>query len=85
MYSYYKIAEEGLSASSNHYAYGPEFKGQQFYQYGNIDENGQYYKSEWKARDWYKGFYKTGLTYMNSVSIDGSNGKERNIWTSFVF
>lgn len=75
VYSYYKIAEEGLSKSSNHYAYGPEFKGQQFYQYGNIDENGQYYKSEWKARDWYKGFYKTGLTYMNSVSIDGSNGK----------
>lgn len=74
-YSFYKVSAEGIAASNNHYAYGPKFDGQMFYQYGNIDENGNYYKTEWKARDWYKGFFQTGITAVNSVVIEGNNGK----------
>lgn len=78
LYSFYKISEEGIAASSNHYAYGPKFDGQMFYQYGNIDEYGNYYKTEWVARDWYKGFFQSGLTATNTVVIEGNNGKGSN-------
>ncbi len=83
LYSYYKVSEEGISASSNHYAYGPRFQGQMFYQYGNIGDDGKYFKSPWVPRDWYKGFYTRGFTNTNSVSIEGNSGKGSSGRVSF--
>ncbi|MGM9739793.1 MAG: TonB-dependent receptor plug domain-containing protein, partial [Candidatus Cryptobacteroides sp.] len=74
-YSFYKVASEGISASNNHYAFGPRFEGQKFYQYGNVNEDGSYYKTDWVARDWYKGFFRTGFNTVNTITIQGNNGK----------
>ncbi len=35
------------------------------------------------ARDHYKGFYETGLTFKNSISISGNNGKGTSVRASF--
>lgn len=74
-YSFYKVASEGISASNNHYAFGPRFEGQKFYQYGNVNEDGSFYKTDWVARDWYKGYFKTGFNTVNTITIQGNNGK----------
>lgn len=34
-------------------------------------------------QDWYKGFYKTGMTYKNNISISGNNGKGTSVRASF--
>ena len=38
-------------------------------------DDGTYTRYPYKPEDWYKGFFKTGLTFTNSVSISGGNGK----------
>lgn len=35
----------------------------------------EYTRKPWVAQDWYKGFFRTGVTYSNSISIEGGNGK----------
>lgn len=36
-----------------------------------------------EAQDYYKGFYKTGMTYKNSIAISGNNGKGTSVRASF--
>lgn len=78
-YSFYTIKDELgntiASRSSQHYAFGPRFEGQLFYQYGALQPDGTYTATPWQARDWYKGFFETGVTLVNYVAVDGSNGK----------
>ncbi len=82
-YSFYTITDpsltvEGETASRNHsrYAFGPKYDGQMFYQYASKDwETGTYEKLPWVPRDWYEGFFQTGVTYRHSISVDGNNGK----------
>lgn len=35
------------------------------------------------AQDYYKGFYQTGFTYKNSISVSGNNGKGTSVRASF--
>ena len=39
---------------------------------------------DFRPRDWYKGFFETGATYKNSVSISGNNGRGGSIRVSFT-
>lgn len=36
-----------------------------------------------EAQDYYKGFYKTGLTFKNSISVSGNTGKGTSVRASF--
>lgn len=83
-YSFYSIASEGVSRTQATMAWGPRFEGQLYYQYGGQNEDGTYTATPWVARDWYKGFFRTGITFRNTVSIDGSNGKGSTGRVSFT-
>lgn len=90
-YSFWTINDasktlEGETATRNQsrYGFGPEYLGQMFYQYDSYDwDTDTYRKLPWKAQDWYKGFFNTGVTYQNTVTVDGSNGKGTSVRFSF--
>lgn len=82
-YSFYTISELGVSRTQATMAWGPKFEGQMYYQYGGKNSDGTYTATPWVARDWYKGFFQTGVTYKNSVAIEGNNGKGTSGRVSF--
>jgi TonB-linked SusC/RagA family outer membrane protein len=82
-YSFYTIPSLGITKTQNHRSWGPRFEGQMYYQYGGKNEDGTYTATPWVARDWYKGFFKTGVTYNNYVAIEGGNGKGNTSRISF--
>ena len=43
----------------------------------------EYTRKPWVVQDWYKGFFRTGVTYSNSISIEGGNGKGNSARVSF--
>lgn len=60
------------------YAFGEKYDASKLrYQYnGKNWETGELAKTPWVYQDdWYTGLFETGLTFDNSVSIEGSNGK----------
>lgn len=60
------------------YAFGEKFDANKLrYQYNSKNwETGTFTPTPWVYQDdWYTGLFETGLTFDNSVSIDGSNGK----------
>ena len=81
---------EGIrhTASSQYNSWGPRFEGQLFYQYPGVDSDGNYLTpyeaTPWVARDWYKGFFETGINYQNSVVIQGNNGRGSSARLSFT-
>ncbi|MGL5683085.1 MAG: SusC/RagA family TonB-linked outer membrane protein [Marinifilaceae bacterium] len=91
-YSFWTIKKpeltlENETATRNHsrYAFGPRYQGQMFYQYASRNwEDGTYEKLPWVARDWYKGFFQTGTTFKNTLSIDGNDGKGTSYRLSFT-
>lgn len=87
-YNYWSVkadeAEDGIAAPNRVYSrmgFGPKFEGQMFYQYESRNwETGKYHKLPWKYNDnWYKGLFQTGITYNNSISVEGSNGKGSSV------
>lgn len=64
----------GVSAGR---AWGPKFNGQSYYQYDpNTPDNKSTTKTPWVAYpDYIKGFFQTGVTVSNSVSVEGGNDK----------
>lgn len=64
------------------YAWGEKFDASKLrYQYEGKDwETGQISRTPFVYQDdWYKGIFRNGVTYNNSVSISGSNGKGQNV------
>ncbi|MCM1177743.1 MAG: SusC/RagA family TonB-linked outer membrane protein [Bacteroidales bacterium] len=82
-YNYWSVpaaaASDGIASTGRVYSrtgWGAKFDGQMFYQYESRDwETGMYTKLPWIYRDWYKGFFETGTTYVNSVAISANTGK----------
>lgn len=72
-------AEDGIASTGRIYsrvAFGAKFDGQMFYQYESRDWDTDMYKRlPWVYRDWYKGFFETGVTYNNSLALSYNNGK----------
>jgi len=91
VYSFYNVtAEESTSGEAakryySRFTWGPKYNGQMFYQYASKNfETGKYTKMPFVARDWYKGFFNTGITKDNTVTISGNNGKGSSIRASFT-
>lgn len=90
-YSFYnvKAAESTTGEAANRtysrFTWGPRYEGQRFYQWASLDPaTGKYTPLPFEPRDWYKGFFETGATYKNSVSISGNDGKGGMIRVSFT-
>lgn len=69
---------DGASTSGTSSAYGPRFNGQSFYQYDPITQAQAKERSAWKAydgKDGVKGFFETGRTLTNTITIDGGTEK----------
>lgn len=58
-------------------AWGPRFNGQQYFQYNPAAPDGRpTVRTPWVAhKDYISGYFKTGLTISNSISMEGGNDK----------
>lgn len=91
LYNYWNVpataAEDGIASGGRVYArvaWGPKFEGQMFYQYESRNwETGMYKRLPWRYEEnWYKGFFETGATFNNSISIENNNGKGNTLRVS---
>lgn len=82
-YSHWNVPDQGITRNISTYAYGDRYDGKSIYLYGSRNwETGEYTPVPYEQQDWYKGFFKTGVTYSNYVSIDGNNGKGGSVRVS---
>jgi TonB-linked SusC/RagA family outer membrane protein len=76
LYYSYGASEDGTNTGSTSSAWGPKFNGQQYFQYDPTVEGQGAVRTPWVPyEDNIKGFFRTGYTIQNSVSVDG--GGER--------
>lgn len=76
-----------VNASISRYAFGEKFDASKLrYQYASKNwEDNTYTPLPWTySDDWYKGFFETGVTYRNNVTVSGGNGKGTNTRISFT-
>lgn len=75
-YYTYGASADGASTSGTSSAYGPKFNGQQYFQYDPARQGQAATRTEWKPyEDNIKGFWRTGYTLTNSLSLEGGNEK----------
>lgn len=79
-YYSYGDSADGINTSTNvaaGRAWGPKFNGQSYFQYDpNTPDNKATVRTPWVAYpDYIKGFFQTGSTVTNNLSIDGGNDK----------
>ena len=75
-YYSYGATTDGASTSGTSSAYGPRFDGQMYYQYDPVTQTRGAERTLWRPyKDNIKGFWRTGSTITNSVSLDGGNDK----------
>lgn len=76
LYYSYGASADGASTSGTSSAYGPKFNGQNYYQYDPITQGQSAERLPWVPyENNIKGFWQTGYTVTNSVSLDGGNEK----------
>jgi TonB-linked SusC/RagA family outer membrane protein len=74
LYYSYGATDDGASTSGTSSAFGPRFEGQSYYQYDPAREAGSTERLPWRPHtDNIKGFWRTGSTIANSISIEGGN------------
>lgn len=90
-YSFYNVKAsesttgEAADRTYSRFTWGPRYEGQMYYQWASLDRGtGKYTPLPFEPRDWYKGFYETGATYKNSVSVTGNDGKGGSMRVSFT-
>lgn len=77
-YSYGTTAD-GISTKGTSAAWGPKFNGQSYYQYDPVTQTGGTERTPWVPyKNNHKDFFQTGITYTNSVAIDGGNKQSSN-------
>jgi len=70
----YNDSEDGPSTRSTSSAWGPEFKGQSYYQYDPVTRTKGIARTPWVPyKDNRKSFFETGKTLINSVTVEGGN------------
>lgn len=82
-------APDGIVTTRNisRYAFGERYDASLMrYQYASKNwETGEYTQTPWVYQDdWYTGLFETGVTYNNTVTIDGSNGKGTSTRLSYT-
>lgn len=75
-YYSYGATGDGASTSGTSSAYGPRFDNQLYYQYDPVLQGRGNDRTLWRPyKDNIKGFWRTGYTLTNSVSLEGGNDK----------
>lgn len=75
-YYSYGATADGANTGSTSSAFGPRFQGQMYYQYDPSVEGVSSERVPWRPyKDNIKGFWRTGSTIANSISIEGGNDK----------
>jgi TonB-linked SusC/RagA family outer membrane protein len=75
-YYSYGASADGASTSGTSSAYGPRFNGQQYFQYDPARQGQALERTEWRPyEDNIKGFWRTGYTITNNISLEGGNEK----------
>lgn len=75
-YYSYGATADGASTSGTSSAYGPRFNGQMYYQYDPAKQGRGDERTLWRPyKDNIKGFWRTGYTITNNVSLEGGNEK----------
>lgn len=80
-HQYYQYASyNGQPSTHSSQSWGPKFENQEYYQYYNaetglnVDADGKRVATPWRSYDnWFKGFFKSGSTYTNTVTVEGAN------------
>lgn len=76
LYYSYGRSDDGANTGSTSSAFGPKFNGQQYFQYDPEIENQSLTRKPWQPyTNNIKGFWKTGYTLTNSVSLEGGGEK----------
>lgn len=81
-----KYTGEAQGRNQSRYAFGEAFDANKLrYQYAGYDwETGKVTPTPWVYQDdWYTGIFRTGMTFDNSVTIEGGNGKGTSARLSF--
>lgn len=64
-----------IKSFASRYQFGEKIAGQMRYMYASYDpETDTYTRMPYGVCDWYKGFFRTGVTYTNSIAVDASDG-----------
>jgi TonB-linked SusC/RagA family outer membrane protein len=75
-YYSYGATADGASTSSTSSAFGPKFNGQMYYQYDPAVQGRGAERTLWRPyKDNIKGFWRTGNTITNNVSLEGGSDK----------
>jgi TonB-linked SusC/RagA family outer membrane protein len=73
-YYSYGVTPDGASTSGTSSAFGPKFNGQSYYQYDPTLQTAGTTKTPWVPyKNNVTGFWRTGSTITNSISLDGSS------------
>lgn len=84
-YYSYGASADGVSTGGTSSAFGPKFAGQYYFQYDPTVGGQSKERKLWRAyEDNIKGFWRTGSTYSNSLSVESSNDKT-NFRTSLTY
>lgn len=84
-YYSYGASADGVSTGGTSSAFGPKFAGQYYFQYDPTVGGQSKERQLWRAyEDNIKGFWRTGSTYSNSISVESSNDKT-NFRTSLTY
>lgn len=76
LYYTYGASDDGNNTGGSSSAFGPKFDGQYYYQYDPELEGQAAERTLWQPyKDNRKGFWQTGRTYTQNLSIQGSNEK----------
>ncbi len=74
MYYSYGTSEDGASTGGTSSAFGPRFEGQHYYQYDPATDAQSVERMPWRPyEDNVSGFFRTGSTLTNNVSMEGGN------------
>lgn len=75
-YYSYGASADGVSTGGTSSAFGPKFEGQMYYQYDPTLQGQSAERQLWRPyKDNIKGFWRTGTTLSNSVSVEGASDK----------
>jgi TonB-linked SusC/RagA family outer membrane protein len=75
-YYSYGATTDGPSTSGTSSAYGPAFNGQMYYQYDPAKQGRGDERTPWRPyKNNIKGFWRTGFTITNNISLEGGNEK----------
>ncbi|WP_206077594.1 SusC/RagA family TonB-linked outer membrane protein [Pontibacter sp. SGAir0037] len=75
-YYSYGASDDGANTGGTSSAFGPKFNNQYFYQYDPILQGQSAERQLWRPyEDNVKGFFRTGYTVTNNISIEGGNEK----------